>query len=241
MSTEITLFDLPSKGTPTCWSLNPWKARMVLNFKKLPYKTEWVEYPDLASTFKSFEIAPNAPPQAEYTSPVVRLPNGRYIMESRAIARELEELKPEPSIQLDSPYVQKTFDLLGQIWPPLRSIVLPRVPIMLLPPRSAEYFERTREEQFGKPLAEVAKTDGAGEGPWQEAEKGFQGIRALLAENEGPYVLGKEASFADFVLAGLWRMLERVDRDGDVYGRIMKDETFQKHHDACRQWQEKDD
>ena len=35
------------------WSLTRSKARMVLNFKGIPYTTEWVEYPDLAPKFKA--------------------------------------------------------------------------------------------------------------------------------------------------------------------------------------------
>ena len=63
-SKQITLFDLRSKEPNRTWSLNPWKsehalivtengtpllivlriARLVLNFKGLDYKTEWVKY-----------------------------------------------------------------------------------------------------------------------------------------------------------------------------------------------------
>ena len=29
------------------------QARLALNYKKIPYTTEWVEYPDLAPKFKA--------------------------------------------------------------------------------------------------------------------------------------------------------------------------------------------
>ena len=70
---EIILYDLPSKDPCKSWSLNPWKTRLVLNYKGLPYKTEWTEYPDLASKFSSLGVPKNTaegvPP---YTSPCVR-------------------------------------------------------------------------------------------------------------------------------------------------------------------------
>ncbi|KAI0014877.1 hypothetical protein F4780DRAFT_151175 [Xylariomycetidae sp. FL0641] len=44
---EIVLFDLASKPPCRTWSYNPWKARFVINFKGLKYKTEWLQYPDL--------------------------------------------------------------------------------------------------------------------------------------------------------------------------------------------------
>ena len=75
MANEIVLYDLPSKGEPHCFSFNAWKgrlfaehcivcydnadklsidqARSVLNYKKIPYTTEWVEYPDLEPTLKA--------------------------------------------------------------------------------------------------------------------------------------------------------------------------------------------
>lgn len=84
MSNEIILYDLPSTAKCACWSLNPWKgmhgiasilmdcigqvgddftdllamtARLALNYKGLPYKTEWVEYPDLKGRFMELGIA----------------------------------------------------------------------------------------------------------------------------------------------------------------------------------------
>lgn len=69
MTSKVILYDLPSKGRCACWSLNPWKsiavfasmqesilmllvARLALNFKGVPYETKWLEYPDVAPTFK---------------------------------------------------------------------------------------------------------------------------------------------------------------------------------------------
>jgi hypothetical protein len=57
MGDEIILYDLPSchkgKGQQSCFSFNPWKTRSVLNFKNIPYTTEWVEYPDVESKMKA--------------------------------------------------------------------------------------------------------------------------------------------------------------------------------------------
>jgi hypothetical protein len=79
---EITLFDLPSKDRNACWSPNPWKgtqvyhiplvplvhtpklisflARLVLNFKKIDYKTVWLEYPAIEPTLKP-QLGPSLP------------------------------------------------------------------------------------------------------------------------------------------------------------------------------------
>lgn len=51
--TEYVLYDLPNPGRNSCWSVNTWKTRAALNFKGIPYKTEWVEFPDIAPLLQS--------------------------------------------------------------------------------------------------------------------------------------------------------------------------------------------
>lgn len=62
-SEQIVLFDLASRPPRSTWSLNPWKsdtppldqntqadkltARLLLNYKGLNYRTEWLEYPEI--------------------------------------------------------------------------------------------------------------------------------------------------------------------------------------------------
>ncbi|KAI7166584.1 hypothetical protein KC352_g25784, partial [Hortaea werneckii] len=107
---EIVLFDLPSQEPNRCWSLNPWKSRIALNFKGLNYRTEWIEYPDIAPKFKALGIPPNPKdvnPNFEYSIPAMRISGGDYIMDSLAIAKALEQLKPQPSLHLDNGYVER--------------------------------------------------------------------------------------------------------------------------------------
>ncbi len=73
-------------------------ARAALNFKGIPYKTEWLEYPDIKATLSAKESPPlDGSDGFPYTIPAVGLPDGRFVMNSRPIADELEKLKPEPS------------------------------------------------------------------------------------------------------------------------------------------------
>ncbi|KAF9266028.1 hypothetical protein L218DRAFT_956986, partial [Marasmius fiardii PR-910] len=44
---SIRLFDIPSKLPQKAFSSFVWRTRYVLNYKGLPYKTTWVETPDL--------------------------------------------------------------------------------------------------------------------------------------------------------------------------------------------------
>jgi glutathione S-transferase len=219
------------------------QARAALNFKRIPYKTSWVEYPDMAAQFKSYGLAPTAEKSPSgYSCPMVRLPDGSYVMDSRKIADALETLQPEPSLKLDSGYVERVQKAVLDIGAALTPIMIPRVPEMLLTPASAEYFYRTRKERFGMSLPELAASEKAGEAAWEKAAPAVKELVGILKEHEdGPFVLGKEASYADLIVAGYWAMAKRLDR-GDVFERAMGlDEVFPKHWEACQKFLERDD
>ncbi|KAK0314648.1 hypothetical protein LTR01_001472 [Friedmanniomyces endolithicus] len=246
MPEDTILYDLPSKGRCSCWSLNPWKARLALNYKAIPYRTEWVEYPDLKPTLSALGIPPNPPGTnngAVYSSPAVRFSDGTYVMDSDNIVHALDRMQPEPSLHLDNGYTDRVQAAVLEAHVALVPINLPRVPVKLLRPASREYFETTREKRFGMPLEELAKSEKAGESAWKAAEPGMEKLRAILHEHEeGPYVMGKTVSFADFHIAGFWRFVQVLDEDGDVFDRGMRfDESFPKHFDACKEWLRRDD
>lgn len=220
------------------------EARLALNYKGISYDTQWVEYPDIAPLFKSFGIAPNPPDSGNvpYAIPAVRLADGRYVMDSVKIAEALDEQQPLPSLHLTSPrvgQVQKAVKLANEALAPISK---PRVPVMLLNSGSLDYFHRTRSKRYGMSLEELARSDLAGEGVWAGAADGLALMRDVLAEDKaGPYVMGQDPGFADFVLAGFWKFMQLLDHDGDLFGRVMEyEESFPKHFAACQKWFEKD-
>ncbi|KAK5128148.1 hypothetical protein LTR08_004100 [Meristemomyces frigidus] len=218
-------------------------VRLALNYKGLPYTTEWVEYPDLAPKFKALGIPPNGPEAlAAYSSPTIRISDGSYIMESRAIVAALEKLQPEPSLHLDNGYTDRVQAAVLNTTKALAPIGIPRTSEKLLNPASQPYFNETRKKRFGMSLKDLAISDRAGETAWKNVEPLLDELKGMLHENEGgPYVMGQQVSYADFILAGLWRFVELLDEDGDLFGRGMKfDEAFPKHYEACRKWLERD-
>jgi len=239
---KLTLYDLPSKGHCRCWSLNPWKTRLALNFKNIDYKTEWIEYPDIASRL-SPHVPPNpktdSPSWAAYTIPAVQFPDSTYMMESQAIAQRLEKDHPTPSLHLDSPLLPKVQALLPKILPPLGGLWQPAVPASLLNPSSKEYFERTRHERLGKPLAQIAQEFG-GEEAWMAAIPELKELGALLKAEGGPFVTGKTPSYADFVILGWLQFFKTIDVK--LYERVVSIEpAFGTLYDASKQWLERDD
>ncbi|KAK4693882.1 hypothetical protein P7C71_g3598, partial [Lecanoromycetidae sp. Uapishka_2] len=240
---EVILYDLPSKGHCAAWSYNPsthqtFTARLVLNYKQIPYKTEWTEYPDIAPKLKSLRLSPNDD-ATPYTIPTICDTNGKYMMDSRKIASELEKQYPEPSLHLDSPILPKVQAVLAQAHAFLRGVVLPPIPTNLLRDPSAEYFLRTREARFGMPLSQVAREQG-GEEAWKGAEPAFNKIGELLREQGGPFIMGKIVSYADFVIVSVLHFIKRIDEK--IFERVVQIEPALKElYDASREWLKRDD
>ncbi|ETN46522.1 uncharacterized protein HMPREF1541_00707 [Cyphellophora europaea CBS 101466] len=241
MPSEIIFFDLPSKNG-RAWSLNPWKTRFVLNYKSIPYRTQWTEYPDVKPTLEKL-VPPNKPGQiADYTIPAITLPSGTSLMDSFTIVEHLEAEYPSPPLHLSDPRLST---ITNDLWPPimkaLRPVYVPRVGLTLLNPPSAEYFRRTREKAFNCTL-EALRDDPeqGGERAWDKARPWLQKMAALYREDGGgPFLRGSEVSYADFVVLGLLLMFDRLG----VLGDLVKTggEEFQQLWDASAEWRKRDD
>lgn len=139
----------------------------------------------------------------EYTIPVVKLPDGRLVIDSVKIVPELEKLAPSPPLHVDSPFHQKVQDAVIKCME-LAPIMMPRVPARILNEPSAEYFYRTREVKWGMTLPELEKSDKA-KNAWTAAEPGFKKLKELIHEDEnGPFFMGATPSYADFVAVGFF-------------------------------------
>ena len=99
----ITLFDIPSTTPGISASPSVWKTRLCLNYKKLPFKVEWVEFPDIEALSKKYGFEPTR--KRPDGSPLYTLPaiidvdeeTGRVkaaMSNSFTIARYLDEAYP---------------------------------------------------------------------------------------------------------------------------------------------------
>ncbi|EXJ86590.1 hypothetical protein A1O3_03543 [Capronia epimyces CBS 606.96] len=235
MSDEIILYDLPSRQGKA-WSLNTWKTRLALNFKGLPYKTEFVEYPDLGPLLEKAGVPPNAT-GIKYTLPTIRLPDGRYVMESRKIADVLDAEYPEPSLRLDSPYQARIEALITALQPKIRPIFAPLIPKSYLNPVSQKYFVATREADIGMPLDKFH--EGA-DNAFNDTKPLIKQFGDLLDEHPGgPFFLGSEVSYADFVVVGLVRMLEGIGW-AEKFFALDGGQQIKRQYHAAAKWLERD-
>ncbi|PTB37569.1 uncharacterized protein TrAFT101_005551 [Trichoderma asperellum] len=242
-SEQITLFDLASQAPHTSWSLNPWKTRMLFNYKGLDYKTEWVDYPEIASRF-----SPHIPPndgegQKAYTIPIIQFPDGTYLMESGKIATAIENKYPSPTVHLDLPIVQRVDSLVDKCMPAMHPNLLYKFSQVVLSEKSYDYWVGAYTKKFGMPLDEYERQLG-GEKSWAEALPAIIELTSLLKERqaEGPFFLGKDISYADFIWAGALMFVKRIDENvfQELLDRTGARDVHERFFEACAPWMKRD-
>lgn len=158
-------------------------------------------------------------------------------MDSAAIATELEALYPEPSLHLDTGLHEQILPILGQVVVPLIPVFMPRIARDMLVESSVPWFREAREKRFGISLEELERAKG-GEQAWVAAQPGFEALRRFLTEHkqdEGPFVLGSQVSYVDFMLVSMAEAFRRIG--GDLYEKfVSQDERLREVHQACRKW-----
>ncbi|KAF7969810.1 hypothetical protein HWV62_25928 [Athelia sp. TMB] len=219
MTEIITLYDIPSKLPNKAWSPNTWKARLALNIKGLPYRTIWVEYPDIASVCSQLGAKPSGPPTPSgellYGLPVIHDPkHNAVISNSIDIARYLDDKYPETA-----PLLPKGTDALFEAFQEayVRLALTHLYPLITLVTcnnlnsASEQYFRTGKQPQSGETFEEVAPKGAAREELWKKKREGHEIIAGWFEKNGGGnFVMGKQISYADIILAAwlIWPRLE---------------------------------
>ncbi|KAG8863253.1 hypothetical protein FRB96_008744 [Tulasnella sp. 330] len=231
----IVLYDVPSKLEPRSWSINMWKARLVLNYKGAPYRTEWVSYPDIEPTFKKLGIPPSMKKpyngKDHYTCPSIvdyTVTPAKPLTESRVIAQYLDEkyaseeqhgpkLFPDGTEEAQLAFIKEFESGIARDIAPL---CIGGVPALLGDTRGVEYFCETREKIFGKPLPEFFPAGSLErKEAWDTFRKDLDELAVTYDKNKegsGEYAFGKHITYVDMVVvaAFLYARFTPVDRDG---------------------------
>ena len=179
-----------------------------MNYKKIPYRTEWVEFPDIEAVSQKLGIKPvnkRKDGSPLYSLPVIHDPStDTSIVDSFAIAEYLEKTYPDtPSVFPNkTAALQKAFQP-SFVWSidAVRSFIIPAV-CLKLNPASEEYFRRTREISYGKKLEDVVPAGEARAEEWGKFKKGLDTVYSylVLTDRKGPYMMGDTISWSDLVL-----------------------------------------
>ncbi|KAK0878536.1 hypothetical protein LTR87_007669 [Friedmanniomyces endolithicus] len=243
---DVILYDLACIKN-VCFSPAVWRIRLMLNYKKIPYRTIFLEFPDIEPTLKKLGVDPGTIPSGQkntfYSVPTIQhLPTNTFLMDSSRIAHFLETTYPDPPVPLISPLGTKIEShsrlVIASVF---RTSVMPRE-IHILSPRSQEYFRRTREARLGgRQRLEDLLAEGKEEQSWEAAREGMQVIGELLRTNaaEGPFVLGATPSSPDFFVAGSLEAARVVDEG--VFERVCGFPGFREVYDGCAAWMERKD
>ncbi|EAU93612.1 hypothetical protein CC1G_02842 [Coprinopsis cinerea okayama7 len=242
----ITFYDLPSILPENDWSPNTWRTRLCLDYKGLDYKTEWVEFPDIAKVCQEQGIAATA--TWRDGSPYFSVPAIVDVQESESdtgftmkrtalaesfeIAKYLDAAYPNTKRVIpegaDAERFQREFPLEFRklVFLPFCRIFWAKV-MTILNPVSRPYFTRARASlMFEKEsLDEVAvKTDEEREKIWGDLREGLKAIDRYYKETDeaGPWMLGKTVSFADFVVVAFLVALKRVFGEESEEWRTVK-------------------
>ncbi|KAJ7088884.1 hypothetical protein B0H15DRAFT_922830 [Mycena belliarum] len=226
MSPPIVFYDIPSTLPNKSWSPNTLKTKYALNFKNIPFKIVWVEYPDIERVSKEIGAPPtsNKPDgRPHYTLPMIHDPStGAVISDSSNIAAYLDatypdtpRLLPEGTFGLFRAFEAAASALLTPVYP----WALPASHSFLNPP-SQDYFRSTREKSLGKTLEALVPTGEEGAAAWANFKAGFgkmdEWVRA--SGTGATYFMDKTPSYADIWIAGyvLWLKLVLPDKWEDM-------------------------
>ncbi|KAF5978873.1 glutathione-S-transferase [Fusarium coicis] len=219
---KITFFDIPSRSPQVCWSMNTWRTRLLLNYKGLDYKTEWLEYPEIKERL-SGHVSPNQR-GAPFTCPAIQMPDGSYIMDSYKIADVIEEKYPEPSVHLKNPMQDRLRASMIKFMTEMVPIYVPGVAKNIISENSIDFFLATRLQDVGMPLYEYGEKHSPG--AFDRAEPFAREITALLEENNsGPFLLGDVCLGEEE-----YKEVLRITGNGEVHAKFL---------DGLRPWAEK--
>ncbi|KAJ2913871.1 hypothetical protein MD484_g6539, partial [Candolleomyces efflorescens] len=237
----LTLFDLPCKTVGKAWSPNVWKVRYYLNYRNIPYKTEWVEFPDIEPLCKARGVPPtkvNTDGTPLYTIPAIYDPErNQYVSESAAIMRYLDVRFNElgkPAFPTGTGGLQKAF--LSAFVPKLVPLWPCAIPMVArqLNPRSLEYFKATRTLSFGKTVEEFENDVKLREESWEKFKAGMGGVARWLgdvdakvtgesARESGGFIMGDKPIFADFVIGATLAYIRALwGEDSEEWKEVMQ-------------------
>ncbi len=187
--------------------------------------------PDVAAHCQKLGIVPTTAGRSGpiiYALPAIHDPStGIYLSDSVRIAEYLETQYPDgpqifphntKGLQID--FEDSLNAKLASMW----EFVVPPI-WYILNPTSQVYYRTTREKAWGKTLEDITPSGDSRVEQWKKVEAGFSGMAVWYSKKseEGPFIMGSEVSWTDFVVGGHLMWFNKAWGDDDPkWGAIMQ-------------------
>ncbi|KAH6893716.1 hypothetical protein BKA70DRAFT_1571494 [Coprinopsis sp. MPI-PUGE-AT-0042] len=223
----ITLIDVPSRHPNRPWSGSSWRVRFFLNYKALLYKTEWVEYPEIASVYLRHDTPA---PTTSHGSPYYTIPailddsSGRVVMiaDSVKIAKYLDETYPDtPKIFPDpgEEAFEKQMAFVNGQKPTLKAIfpMMWKQTLNILNAESQDHFATARARDLNgwytdkSSLYNIEISEEEKEKGWASYTASLTAMTETFGGSDSPRrFLGDQLSFVDFACASMLIYIREV-------------------------------
>ncbi|KAH9950800.1 hypothetical protein B0H21DRAFT_460669 [Amylocystis lapponica] len=243
----ITLYDVRST-MPQPWAPSIWRIRFILNYKRLHYRTTWIDFSEVEPTLRSLNAPPTSyrsngnpvytlpvivDPTRSMTAPVV-LCNVNIIAEYLESTYPARPVFPEGTRALQSLFVHYIQEVFVK---PLLPILVP-LTHQSLPERSQAHFRGLVPPR--PPSAQLAGSQR--DQAWRAVKDQFDFLAGILDKNSGAdgngvVAMGHDVSYADFALCSVLIWIERVSpHDGWARIRQWNGERWVRLWDKCKEY-----
>lgn len=232
----IIFYDIASAKPLRTFAPNPWKTRLALNLKGVPYRTEWVDMPDIPALRTRLGVPANrTQPDGTpfHTLPVIQdLTTNTIIGDSFEIALYLDKQCPDgPSLFLPgtigltaafNAHVDSIFTPFSalcdempfdpRIADAVQAIFAKRLGVDSLPHMSDDERE-SMLVAFEAALCELSKsyhhTGGTTDHLWRaRGTDASMAQRGKVEEDVGPWLDGERPVYADVIVGAWLKMME---------------------------------
>ena len=196
-------------GEDRSWTYDA--GRIILNYKNLPHKTEWVEFPDIATVAERIGAPHNVlrlGGRPLHTVPILRDPaTDRCLSGSLQIALNLERMHPDtPTLfprGTEDAIVAFNAQFVPTVARSLAKLLVARTWAQLND-ASKPYFRTTRERLFGQSLESLVPPGAGTAARWDAVREALE-VFAKEADARGQsetFLFGERETYADVVVVG---------------------------------------
>lgn len=222
-------------------------SRLILNYKRLPYRTKWIELPDLDRTMRSIgapAVSKRSDGRPVYALPVIvdpiRSPNAPTVLSNPSVISEYLEINyparplyPDGSKALQTLFVHYLQEVFSK----------PLLPI-LIPLSASRLTERSQAHIFpsGQRPPEMSLSGPEREQAWAAVRNNFNFLASVLDKNngedgDGVVVSGRDITIADLALCAILIWVERVSpQDGWPRVRTWNGGRWTRLMERCRDY-----